>query len=65
MLSEISQRKTNTVWLSLKCRSEKILQASEYNLKRKMQTQGYRKQTSGDQWGEGRGRGNEGGGNEV
>ena len=42
--------------ISLKCGIQKIQQTSEYN--KKKQTHRYRDQTSGYQWGDGRGRGN-------
>ena len=54
MLSEISQRKTNTVCYHLHGKSKKYNKL--VNITRKKQTHRYREQTSGYQWGEGRGR---------
>ena len=53
MLSEISQRKTNTVYY-LYVESKKIKQIHEYN---KKEIPRYRAQTSGYQWGEESGEG--------
>ena len=58
MLSEVNQRKTDTVWCHLYVESKIIQQTSEYNKKKKVDSQ--REQTSGYQWGEGGGRGNVG-----
>ena len=56
-LSEMSQRKTNTVWYHLCVESTEKQQTTEYNNNKKKQTHWYRKQTSGYPWGEGRGEG--------
>ena len=54
MLSEISQtRKTNAVWYHLYVESKKYNKI--VNITKKKQTQRYREQTSGYQWGDGRG----------
>ena len=50
MLSEISQRKTNSVCYHLYVESRKI---KLMNITKKKQTHKYRKQTSGYWWGEG------------
>ena len=55
MLSEISQRKTNTVWYHLYMESKKCNRL--VNITKRKKTHGYREQTSGYQWEEGRGRG--------
>ena len=55
-LSEISQRKTNTVWYHLHVESEKKYKKL-VNITKKMQTHRYREQTGGYQWGEERGEG--------
>ena len=56
MLSEISQRKTNTVQYHLYVESKKYNKL--VNITKKKQTHRRREQTSGYQWGEGRGRRN-------
>ena len=53
MLSEISQRKINTIWYCLYVESKKIQQTSEYN-KKEADSQ-IQRQTSGYQWGGRRG----------
>ena len=55
MLSEISKRKTNTVWYHLYVESKKYNKL--VNKTKKKQTHTYREQISGYQWGEGRGEG--------
>ena len=50
MLSEISQRKTNTVWYHLYVESKKYNKL--VNITKQKQTHSYREQTSGYQWGE-------------
>ena len=55
MLSEISQRKTNTVCYHLYAESTKYNKL--VTITKKKQTHRYREQTSGYQWGEGRGEG--------
>ena len=55
MLSEISQRKTNTVWYHLCVESKKY--NKPLNITKKKQTHRYREHTGGYQWGEGRGEG--------
>ena len=55
MLSEISQRKTNTVWYHLCVESKKYNKL--VNIRKKKQTHKYRDQASGYQWGEGKGEG--------
>ena len=57
MISEISQRKTNTVWYHLYVESEKYRKLVNIT---KKQTRRYKEQTSGYQWGEGREEGQEG-----
>ena len=54
-LSEISQRKTNTVWCFSYMKSKKCNKL--VNITKKKQTHRYREQTSGYQWGEGSGGG--------
>ena len=59
MLSEIGrQRKTNTVWYYLYMESK--IYNKLVNITKEKQIHRYREQTSGYQWGEGRGRGNMG-----
>ena len=53
-LSEISQRKTNIVWYPLYVEPKKYNKLG--NITKKKQTHTYREQTSGYQWGEGRGK---------
>ena len=53
MLSEISQRKTNTVWYHLYVESKKYNRL--VNMTKKKQTHRCREQTCGYQWGEGGG----------
>ena len=54
MLSEISQRKNNAAWYHLYVESKKYNKlVNEWNIKRSKLR--YREQTSGSQWGEGRG----------
>ena len=55
MLSEISQRKPNTVWLHLYVESKK--QNKWTNITKQKLTHRYREQTGGYQWGKGRGGG--------
>ena len=55
MLSEISQRKINTVQSQLYVKSKKYNKL--VNITEKKQTDRYKEQTSGYQWGEGRGDG--------
>ena len=55
MFSKMSQRKTNTGCFHLYVESKK--ENKQMNLTKKKQIHRYRKQTSGYQWGEGRGRG--------
>ena len=60
MLSEISQRKINTVQSQLYVKSKKYNKL--VNITEKKQTDRYKEQTSGYQWGEERGDGQDGGG---
>ena len=53
-----TKRKTNTVWYHLYVKSKKI---KRVNIRKQKQTHRYREQTSGYQWGEGRGEGQAGG----
>ena len=53
MLSEINQRKTNTVWFHLYMEYEKY--SKLVNITKKKQTHRYRLQSSGYQWREGGG----------
>ena len=59
MLSEISQRKTNTVWYHLYVESKKYNKL--VNIIKTKQTHRYREETRGYQWGEGRGEGQDSG----
>ena len=56
MLSEISQRKTDTVGYHLHVEAKKYDRL--VNITKKKQAHRYKEQTSGYQWGEGWGRGN-------
>ena len=55
MLSEISQRKTNTMWYQLSVESKEYNKL--VNITKQMQTHSYREQASGYQWGEGKKKG--------
>ena len=55
MLSEISQRKTNTVWYHLYVESKKY--NKQMNITKQKQIHRYREQTNGYQWEDGSGEG--------
>ena len=55
MLSEISLKKTNNVWYHFYGEFKKYNKL--VNITKKKQTHRYREQTSGYQWGEGKGEG--------